>query len=60
MFSYTKVDAATMTVDELRLFLQQEQNWTIDSQQAKSLIDSHEFSTAKQEGLLTIAGLKLL
>jgi hypothetical protein len=48
-----------MTADELKIFLAQEQFLAIDSQQANALIAQHEISTAKQEGLLTIAGTAL-
>jgi len=48
-----------MTSSELGEFLTQEQNITLDSQQLQSLVEKYEISTAKQEGLLTLAGNKL-
>lgn len=58
-YRYAISDSAAMTADELKIFLAQEQFLAIDSQQANALIAQHEISTAKQEGLLTIAGTAL-
>lgn len=45
-----------MTSSELGEFLYREQHLTLDSQQLQSLVEKYEISTAKQEGLLTLAG----
>lgn len=45
-----------MNADELKVFLSQEQFKAVDLEQANALISKHEVSTAKEEGLLTIAG----
>jgi hypothetical protein len=45
-----------MTAYELKIFLAQEQFLDVDTQQADALISQHEVSTARKEGLLTIAG----
>ena len=58
-YRYAISDSAAMTADELKIFLAQQQFLAIDSQQANALIAQHEISTAKQEGLLTIAGTAL-
>ena len=45
-----------MTSKELGDFLSGEQHLTLDSQQLQKLVEKYEISTAKQEGLLTLAG----
>ncbi|KAI9551573.1 hypothetical protein GHT06_021906 [Daphnia sinensis] len=57
---YAKTDSAAMTAEELRSFLSQEQFIDVDCEQANALISKHEVSTAKEEGLLTIAGFTSL
>ncbi|XP_057378966.1 1-phosphatidylinositol 4,5-bisphosphate phosphodiesterase delta-4-like isoform X2 [Daphnia carinata] len=57
---YATTDSAAMTAEELRAFLSQEQFIDVDYEQANALISKHEVSTAKEEGLLTIAGFTAL
>ena len=57
MYRYAQTDPAAMTAGELQMFLSQEQFLTVDCEGAKALILKHEWSSVKQEELLTIAGM---